>query len=201
MWGWNAVESLRQDARYALRAMRRTPAFTSVVVLSLALGIGANTAIFSLINALMLRMLPVEHPEQLVEFLNQYPGDPPLNVFSVQSYEYFRDHNHVFSGLTGVQHRRLHVRAQGLEPETVVGGRVNVTAYGKGHEQRAAEDRVELEKNARAKIGIQVALVAVQSVDTLRVAYPNYFSDTQRFLKELDVALHGTESQPIYGVA
>src|SRR5579864_3481766 len=124
MWGWNAVESLLQDARYALRGMRRTPAFTAVAVLSLALGIGANTAIFNLINALMLRMLPVAHPEQLVEFLNQYPGDPPLNVFSVQSYEYFRDHNHVFSGLTGVQHRRLHVRAQGLEPETVVGFRV-----------------------------------------------------------------------------
>lgn len=124
MWGWNAVEMLWQDARYALRGMRRTPAFIAVAVLSLALGIGANTAIFSLINALMLRRLPVDHPEQLVEFLNQYPGDPALNVFSVQSYEYFRNHNHVFSGVTGVQHTRLHVRAQGLEPETVIGKRV-----------------------------------------------------------------------------
>lgn len=75
--------------------------------------------------------------------------------------------------------------------------RVNVKAYGKGYEQQAAEDRVQAEKDARTKIGIQVALVAVQSVDTLRVAYPNYFSDTQRFLKELDVALYGAESQPI----
>jgi putative ABC transport system permease protein len=124
MSGWNAFESIWLDARYALRGMWRTPAFTAVVVVSLALGIGANTAIFSLINALMLRMLPVDHPEQLVEFLNQYPDEPPLNVFSVQSYQYFRDHNHVFSGLTGVQQRPLHVRAQGLEPETIVGGRV-----------------------------------------------------------------------------
>jgi predicted permease len=115
---------LRQDVHYALRMMRRSPGFTAVAVVSLALGIGANTAIFSLINALILRILPVDHPEQLVEFLNQYPGDPSLNVFSVQSYQHFRDHNHVFSGLTGVQPRRLHVRAQGLEPETVVGGRV-----------------------------------------------------------------------------
>jgi predicted permease len=115
---------LRQDVRYALRMMRRTPAFTAVAVLSLALGIGANTAIFSLINALTLRPLAVDHPEQLVEFLIQYPGEPPLNVFSVQSYEHFRDHNHVFSGLTGVQHSRLHVRGAGLELETVVGFRV-----------------------------------------------------------------------------
>lgn len=77
--------------------------------------------------------------------------------------------------------------------------RVNVTAYGKGHEQRAAEDRVQLEKDTRTKLGVQVVLVAVQSVDTLQVAYPNYFSDTQRFLKELDVALHGTTSEPLTG--
>jgi hypothetical protein len=74
--------------------------------------------------------------------------------------------------------------------------RVNVTAYGKGHEQRAAEDRVQLEKDTRTKSGVQVALVAVQSVDTLQVAYPNYFSDTQRFLKELDIALHGRLDDP-----
>lgn len=70
--------------------------------------------------------------------------------------------------------------------------RVNVTAYGRGKEQQAAEHRVELEKDVRLKAGRQVALVAVESVDTLTVAYPNYFLDTQRFVKELDIALHGT---------
>jgi hypothetical protein len=79
--------------------------------------------------------------------------------------------------------------------------RVNVTAYGKGHEQRAAEDRVRLEKDTRTKSGVQIALVAVQSVDTLQVAYPNYFSDTQRFLKELDIALHGIASEPLTGAS
>ncbi len=54
------------DLRYALRSLRRTPVFTVVAVLSLALGAGANTAIFSLIDSIMLKMLPVDHPEQLV---------------------------------------------------------------------------------------------------------------------------------------
>jgi len=115
------LESLIQDVRYALRTMRRSPGFTAVAVLSLALGIGANTAIFSLINALMLRMLPVQHPEQLVELLSVYPGEPRTNGFSWQIYERFRNENHVFSGLIGADHSHFNVRAEGLEPETVGG--------------------------------------------------------------------------------
>ncbi len=97
--------------------MRRSPVFTAVAILSLALGIGANTAIFSLIDTLMLRPLPVREPEQLVELVNQYPGEPLGSFFSLASYEYFQAHNHVFSALTGVQHPyRFHVRGDGLEP-------------------------------------------------------------------------------------
>ena len=75
--------------------------FTAVAVLSLALGIGANTAIFSLINTLMLRMLPGREPEQLVELLSRYPGEPRMNYFGWKFYEHFRDENHVFSDLIG----------------------------------------------------------------------------------------------------
>jgi putative ABC transport system permease protein len=107
------VDGLRQDVRYALRSLRRSPGFSAVVILSLALGIGANTAIFSLVNALMLRPLPVRTPGELVELLGNVPSEPRvighLNGWSRTVYEHFRDHNHVFSDLAGVQSARLHV--------------------------------------------------------------------------------------------
>jgi predicted permease len=82
--------------------MRRAPAFTAVAVLSLALGIGANTAIFSLLNALLLRMLPVRDPGQLVELLHQFPHDPRLNSAGIDTYLHLRDNNRVLSGLIAV---------------------------------------------------------------------------------------------------
>src|SRR5579863_3819464 len=121
MWVWNSVDRLRQDVGYALRMMRRAPGFTAVAVLSLALGIGANTAIFSLIDTLMLRLLPVREPEQLVELLMKYPGEPRGSFFSLQSYEHFRDQNHVFAGLIGANASRFNVRGAGGEPEVMDG--------------------------------------------------------------------------------
>ena len=65
MWSLWSIETLTQDVRYGGRVLLRSPGFTLVVALSLALGIGANTAIFSLLDAALLRLLPVEAPEQL----------------------------------------------------------------------------------------------------------------------------------------
>jgi hypothetical protein len=66
-WGWDWLETFLQDAGYGLRSMLRTPAITVVALTSLALGIGANTAIFSFLDAMMLRSLPVRDPQQLVK--------------------------------------------------------------------------------------------------------------------------------------
>ncbi len=71
MWGWTSLERLGQDLRYAGRLLRKSPGFTAVAILSMALGIGANTAIFSLIDAALLRSLPVRSPNELVAI-----GDP-----------------------------------------------------------------------------------------------------------------------------
>src|SRR5215472_700617 len=84
------LEDIGQDLRYAARTLGRSPGFLMVSVLSLALGIGANTAIFSLIDAVMLRSLPVQDPERLVQITRFRPNDKP-GVVSYPLFEYFRN--------------------------------------------------------------------------------------------------------------
>jgi hypothetical protein len=112
------LAGLSQDVRYALRLMRRSPAFTAVAILSLALGTGANTAIFSLVDTLMLRSLPVDAPDRLVELLSRYPGEPDMNGFSWRVYEHFRDSNHVFSDLFGISPGGVRANVEGSDAQT-----------------------------------------------------------------------------------
>jgi hypothetical protein len=88
------LDALVQDLRYAIRALRSTPGFAAVAILSLALGIGANTAIFSLIDCVVLKTLPVSHPEQLIRV-----NVGEQNVFTNPLREQIRDRQDVFSGI------------------------------------------------------------------------------------------------------
>ena len=75
-WGWTGVEQVLQDLRYAFRQLRRSPGFSAVVVATLALGIGGTTAVFSVLQAVLLAPLPYEQPGQLVRFYQQEPDKP-----------------------------------------------------------------------------------------------------------------------------
>ncbi len=100
------MEGLLRDMKYALRSLVRQPAFTVVAVLSLALGIGANTAIFTVINAVFLHPLAIEDPSRVVEMFTRdtktvQVGNFNLTPTSLQNFEDYRDRNTVFSGLAG----------------------------------------------------------------------------------------------------
>ena len=96
----NFFSDVPQDIRYAFRILRKTPVITAIALLSLALGVGANTAIFSLIDAVMLRMLPVQNPEQLALIKFRSPASAHLRQSATNPiWEQVRDHQDAFSGV------------------------------------------------------------------------------------------------------
>src|SRR2546425_1594656 len=96
------MRHLLADLRFALRTFARAPIFTCVAGVSLAFGIGANTAIFTLLDQVLLRLLPVQDPGQLVLLTSvgaHYGSNTGANAFSYPMYKDFRDRNYVFSGV------------------------------------------------------------------------------------------------------
>src|SRR5712671_6885188 len=110
----NVMETLIKDIRYAMRCFFRQPAFTAVVVITLALGIGVNTAIFSVTDKLLIRSLPVKSPNALV-LLNSVSVSPYFisNAFSYPTFTDYREQNHVFSGLIAFSRTRLELKTNG----------------------------------------------------------------------------------------
>jgi putative ABC transport system permease protein len=105
--GWeSAVEALGRDVRFSLRLLRKAPFFTAVVVLTLALGIGANTAIFSLIDAILLRSLPIRNPQELVEVSH--------TSFTNPLWEQVRNQQDVFSGAFAWSVDRFNLSPSGM---------------------------------------------------------------------------------------
>jgi putative ABC transport system permease protein len=117
--------SLGRDLRFAIRQMRHTPIVSLVALLSLALGIGANVAIFSLINALILKTLPVREPEQLVILGYEGPRGADTS-FTNPQWEYLRDHQDTFTSIGAVAFARFNLNAGGetrLVPGLYASGR------------------------------------------------------------------------------
>ncbi len=117
--GWQLLETFVQDVRYAVRAMRRNPGFTAVAVATLALGIGANAAIFSVVRAVVLKPLPFTEPDRLFNVFQQRLQDETAQTgWSYQNFEQLRRQNHVFTDMAGSQFHQLTLTGRG-EPSVV----------------------------------------------------------------------------------
>jgi hypothetical protein len=113
------LETFWQDARFALRMLRKNPGFTAVAVLTLALGIGANTAIFSVVYAVLLKPLPYAQPERLFNVFQAQPKEGiGVDGWSYQNFVELLKQNDVFSEIAGSQHHQLTLTGRG-EPTVV----------------------------------------------------------------------------------
>src|SRR5687768_3026456 len=126
------MEILFKDIRYGFRGLLKRKAFAAIAVLTLALGIGANTAIFTLVNAVMLKSLPVDKPEELVLFsdttsegtsLLDGPRTGQWLRFSYASYEYFRNHNQSFQDIAALRSGTTRLSVRRIDSEASAAAR------------------------------------------------------------------------------
>src|SRR5215813_10329031 len=123
MWGLRSLEIFWQDLRYGVRMLLKNPGFTTIAVLTLALGIGANTAIFSVVNAMLLRPLPYGEADRLVMVGHSWGGGLPGEISSL-NYRDCRDQNSVFENTTLVLRWAANLTGQD-RPELLLGLQVS----------------------------------------------------------------------------
>jgi predicted permease len=145
IWGWTAWERLLQDVRHAVRTLRKTPGFTVVAVVTLALGLGMNTAVFSVVNAVIIRTLPYQEPDRLISLWEEYTkqgpnsfsssggkigsaGGPRRTSVSPANLLDYR-HGQVFTGLAGFAYSQKNLTGDGA-PERLQGEAVTANYFG-----------------------------------------------------------------------
>jgi putative ABC transport system permease protein len=118
-WGWAPFERLFQDIRYAFRQQRRSPGFALAAILTLALGIGASTAIFSIADAVLLRPLPYSNPQQIVRIWEQAPDGHRMNL-AQPNFDVFHTQNNTFASLAEYGYRTTSISGGGEPARAIV---------------------------------------------------------------------------------
>ena len=129
MWGWTSLERLGQDLRYGFRTLRRSPGFTAVAVLTLALGIGANTAVFSITDAVLLRPLPYPDAKRLIRVWQSEPKMAEGRLGAAPpEFAAYRDRTRAFSSVAGYQRAGFDLTG-GAEAESLPGCRATASLF------------------------------------------------------------------------
>lgn len=148
-WNWHGAEQTLREIRYGLRALRRTPGFAIIAVLVMALGIGANVALFTVVRSLLLKPLPFTDPGRLLDVYETNMAGDDHNVVAGGVYEEWNKHNHTFSSLALMQDTQFGLSgSRGQLPENIIGTDVSWNMFGTlgvqpalGRDFTAADDR------------------------------------------------------------
>jgi len=125
-WNWHGAEQVIRDVRYGMRTLRRTPGFAIIAVLVMALGIGANVALFTVVRSVVLKPLPFKDPDRLMMLYESSPKDYPYNIVSGGMYAEWNKYNESFSSLALVQDSENAVAAAGGQlPEKLSSAKVS----------------------------------------------------------------------------
>ena len=154
------MDSLIKDIRYAVRGLIKRPGFVAIAVTTLALGIGANTAIFSLVNTVLLRSLPVDHPGEIVAVAVRGKEDS-MSAFSYPNYKDFRDRNEALSGLLVYRFVPLSLSRSGVN-ERIWGYEVSGNYFDVLH-VKAIQGRTFLPEEDKTKLSHPVIVVSYDS--------------------------------------